>query len=401
METEEIKKQQDLTWLENLQKNSWEPEVIISGITLAVLFIIPSRLFDISVILIQDYGLEQIPATLILVYFSLIISVFKLFLVIHLVMRFIWAGMLGITYAFPEGVIKEKLFKYSQSTEYPHPNTYLIKLERWCSILYGFPISVAIPIFTITVYLLILIGIYLVFNLEFQIVYVIFMLTIIALGLSPLLGKTSKLKDSIGKSMSGTVGAVYQSNLGKWAFASFSMVLIFISIPFISQDLDGFSSFQIQANLDEEDFEYPKDQGYFEEYNSDKKRFARIWTPIKQTNREVMELFLPIYKREKDATSKINSLLPKDSIPWQNVDSYENQFRILLNDSLISISKWTPVLAGHTNQPALMTQLPIGHLTQGVHEIRVEKITYLEPFLGAGDDIRYRKKWARFNFIKD
>jgi hypothetical protein len=39
------KKQQDLSWIEHLQKNSWEPEVIISGISLAFLFAIPSQLF--------------------------------------------------------------------------------------------------------------------------------------------------------------------------------------------------------------------------------------------------------------------------------------------------------------------------------------------------------------------
>lgn len=37
------KKQEDLTWLENLHRNSWEPEVIISGITLAFIFIFPSK----------------------------------------------------------------------------------------------------------------------------------------------------------------------------------------------------------------------------------------------------------------------------------------------------------------------------------------------------------------------
>ena len=33
IEDSEIKKQQDMTWLEHLQRNSWEPEVIISGIS--------------------------------------------------------------------------------------------------------------------------------------------------------------------------------------------------------------------------------------------------------------------------------------------------------------------------------------------------------------------------------
>lgn len=400
MEQQTEKKQQDLTWLEHLQKNSWEPEVIISGITLAVLFIIPSRLFDISVVLIQDYGLEQIPAQLILVYFSLIITVFKIFLVIHLIMRFIWAGMLGITYAFPEGVIKENLFKYSQNVDYPHPNTYLIKLERWCSMLYGFPISVAIPILTITTYLCLLIGIYLVFNLDFQVVYVIFMITIVLLAGFSFVGNSTKLKDSIGKSMSGTIGAVYQSNLGKWSFTSFSVVLVVISSPFISQDLKGFSDFQINVNLDDSEYDWPKDQGYFEEYNSEKKRFARVWTTKKTVDSEVLQLYLPRYVRDENSISKMNELLGSDTIQWSMVNEYQDQFRIYINDSLIHLGKWSKVRAGHTGQMALLGQVPVGHLNPGVHELRVEKLIYLPPFLSTGNELRYRKKWARFEFVK-
>lgn len=201
--------------------------------------------------------------------------------------------------------------------------------------------------------------------------------------------------------MSGTIGAVYQSNLGKWGFMSFSLVLIVISAPFISHDLNGFSAYQIQTNLDDKDFEWPNDQGYFEEFNSDKKRFARVWTPKKRVEKEKIELYLPLYVREQNSISKINNLLPHDSISWVKVDSYEDQFRIFLNDSLVSIADWRPVQAGHTGQSALMGQLSIDHLGSGIHEVRVEKLTYLSPFLGAGNDLRHRKKWARFEFIKD
>ncbi|RIW18329.1 hypothetical protein D0X99_01135 [Algoriphagus lacus] len=400
MEQQTDKKQQDLTWLEHLQKNSWEPEVIISGITLAVLFIIPSRLFDFSVVLIQDYGLEQIPAQLILVYFSLIITVFKIFLVIHLIMRFIWAGMLGITYAFPDGVIKENLFKYSQSVDYPHPTFYLVKLERWCSMIYGFPISVAVPIFSITGYLSALIGIYLVFNLDFQVVYVIFMITMVILAGFSIVKKSNKLKDSIGKSMSSTIGAVYQSNLGKWSFISFSIVLVAISSPFISQDLKGFSDFQTNVNLDDSQYDWPKDQGYFEEYNSEKKRFARVWTTKKTVDSEFMQLYLPRYARDENSISKMNELLSSDTIQWSTVNGYQDQFRIYINDSLIHLGKWSKVRAGHTGQMALFGQVPVGHLKPGLHELRVEKLIYLPPFLSTGNELRYRKNWARFEFVK-
>ena len=400
MQESPIKKQQDLTWLENLQKNSWEPEVIISGISLAVLFIIPSRLFDISVILIQDYGLEQIPAQLILVYFSVITSVFKIFLVTHLVMRFIWAGMLGITYAFPDGIVKERLFKYSQSVDYRPPQYYLLKLERWCSMLYGAPISVAIPIFSITVFLLGLIGIYLVFNLDFQVVYIIFMISMVGFAIVPLLKKNSGIKDLVGKSMSGTIGAIYQSNLGKWFFVSFSVSLVILAMPFIVQDSKGFSAYHAGVNAEDSDYEWPDDRGYFEEYNSEKRRFARMWTPTKKVNGEALNLYLARYEREESSIQKMNGLLSTDTIRWKKVESLVDQYRIYLNDSLVDAERWVQVKAGHTAQMALFGQISIAHLPTGIHELRLEKLTYLPPFLGTGNELRHRKKWARFEFIK-
>lgn len=396
-----MEKQKDLTWLEHLQKNSWEPEVIISGITLAFLFVIPSRLFEFSIILIQDYGLEPIPALLILVYFSLIITVFKIFLILHLILRFVWAGLLGITYAFPEGVIKEKLFKYSQTIEYPKPTYYLLKVERWCSMLYGFPISVALPLLTITFYLVFLIGIYLLFDLNFEVVYLIFMVTVIGLALTGFAKKSNPFKNKVGKSMSGTIGAVYQSNLGKWAFMIFFLGLIILSAPFMVQDLKGFSNYQFQVNLDDLEYEWPNDQIYFEDFNTEKKRFPRVWTASKRVKSDMLEIYLPYFVREKKAMSKMVSLLPKDSIPWERLENYQDQFRIFLNDTLVEIPKWHNVQSGHTGQNALLGQLQISHLDKGIHEIKVEKLTYIPPFLGAGDDLRYRKKWARFEFVKE
>jgi hypothetical protein len=54
-----------------------------------------------------------------------------------------------------------------------------------------------------------------------------------------------------------------------------------------------------------------------------------------------------------------------------------------------------------TGQTALFGQIPIAHLPAGIHEVRVEKLIYLTPFLGVGDELRHRKKWARFEFIKE
>jgi hypothetical protein len=173
-----------------------------------------------------------------------------------------------------------------------------------------------------------------------------------------------------------------------------------ISAPFISQDLSGFSDYQVNVNLNDLEYEWPKDKGYFEEFNSEKKRFARVWTTKKTVDSEVLQLYLPRYVREESAISKMNELLESDTIQWNKVNEYQDQFRIYINDSLIQEGKWSKVRAGHTGQMALFGQIPIGHLNSGIHELRVEKLIYLPPFLSTGNELRHRKKWARFEFVK-
>jgi hypothetical protein len=402
MEDEPIKKQQDLTWLEHLQKNSWEPEVIISGIILAFLFVIPSRFFELSVILIQDYGLEHIPANLVFVYFSAIISFFKIFLVSHLVLRFLWAGMLGISYAFPDGVKKENLFKSSQNIDYKHPTHFLVKLEEWCSMAYGFPISVVVPLFFITFYLVLLIGVYLVFDLDFQVVYVIFMVSLIVFAVVALAFKKSSLKDFIGGSMNGTVSAIYQSNLGKWAFMLYSGVLVVLSLPLIYFDTRGFSQYQNEVNMDDAEYNWPPEAQYFEKYNPNGRRFGRVWTATNLVGSSHMVLNLAYYERDAKDMPRINELLQgeQDSLPWKDLKEIPQLYKVYLNDSLLEDLDWKPFTSGLTGQKAFSAALLLEELPEGKHEIRVEKLVYLPPFLGVGDELRHREKWARFVFLK-
>lgn len=402
MDSKPIKKQQDLTWLENLQKNSWEPEVIISGITLAFLFVMPSRFFDMAVVLIQDFGLEYVPAQLVFWYFSTIISFFKIFLVSHLVLRFIWAGMLGITYAFPNGVLKENLFKLSQDVEFPSPTHFLLKLERWCSMAYGFPISVVIPLSLITVYLIALLGIYLLFGLDFQVVYLIFMLSLIGFGVAAMVFKKSRMRNFVAQSMNGTVSAIYQSNLGKWAFFIYTGVILIFSVPLIYLDILGFSQYQNEVNLSEDSFGWPQQDRYFEEYNSRGRRFGRVWTQQYMLSDSRLNLNLPVYERDWRNLDRVNSLLAheQDSLQWTQISQVQDLYRIYLNDTLLGDLAWLPITSGLTGQRAMATSIPIDDLAEGPHEIRVEKLVYLSPFLGMGDALRHRKRWARFVFVK-
>ena len=173
------RKQEQLTWLENLQRNSWEPEVIISGITLAFLFAFPSKIYTFSAMLVQELGLHFLGAMLVLLYLSAVISVFKIFFVVHLILRFIWAGLLGLSYAFPEGVIKENLFKISRDYEYQKPSEMVLAMERICSMTFAYPISIVFMILIFTSYLGFLLIIYVSLDISFFIIYIIFMISVL------------------------------------------------------------------------------------------------------------------------------------------------------------------------------------------------------------------------------
>ncbi|MFT4860137.1 MAG: hypothetical protein ACI9O5_001101, partial [Algoriphagus sp.] len=219
------RKQEQLTWLENLQRNSWEPEVIISGITLAFLFAFPSKIYTFSAMLVQELGLHFLGAMLVLLYLSAVISVFKIFFVVHLVLRFIWAGLLGLSYAFPEGVIKENLFKISRDYEYQKPREMVLAMERICSMTFAYPISLVFIMLIFTSYLGFLLIIYVSLDISFIIISVIgFMLLMV-------FNKKSNLNKKYANSILSSVGAIYKSNLGKWFSIFYGLGIFLFSTP--------------------------------------------------------------------------------------------------------------------------------------------------------------------------
>lgn len=215
--------------------------------------------------------------------------------------------------------------------------------------------------------------------------------------------KKSKLKAFMGQSLNGTVTAAYQSHLGKWITFSSSMLLGIIAIPFILSDMKGFSHYQSAVNLDEESYDWPQESRYFEEYNTARIRFPRIWTETKIVSGDQLHLYLPHYVRDGWDLPKLQGLLASDfdTLKWDKLEKVEDTYQIFLNDSLLSIENWMPVSSGVTGQKALFGNFSIAHLAAGIHEIRVERLVYIAPFLNRGNEPRHRKRWAKFVFVKN
>ncbi|MEL6538501.1 MAG: hypothetical protein AAFQ98_23975, partial [Bacteroidota bacterium] len=96
-------------WLHDLQQRSWEPEILLSGIVLYGMFRVPSMLDGfLAYFKLNIYGNSQDIDNLIS------LSKFGIYwlitgLVLHLICRGIWIGMVGLSYTFPKGIVVENL----------------------------------------------------------------------------------------------------------------------------------------------------------------------------------------------------------------------------------------------------------------------------------------------------
>jgi hypothetical protein len=126
-------------WLKNVQRNSWEPEILLSGLVLIGLFQLPARIRDFSIFFAAEVSVNSWAG----LFFALQLAVYFLIagLSIHLFLRSVWVGFIGLSYTFPKGIQSQKL-KYkskflSRIENIPALELQIIKLEKVCSSIFA------------------------------------------------------------------------------------------------------------------------------------------------------------------------------------------------------------------------------------------------------------------------
>lgn len=400
--TDYERKQEELTWLENLQRNSWEPEVIISGITLAFLFVFPAKIYEFSVYLIQEIGIGYLPAILILFYLTTVVSVFKIFFVVHLCLRFVWAGLLGLSYAFPEGVINRNLFKMAQDYNYQKPADMVLRLEKICSMTFAYPVSLVLVFLTFTIYLGLLIGFYVWFDINFFIIYVVFMLSMIGFITLILARKRTKFKIWYSESMLSSISAIYQSNLGKWLAVVYAILIFAFSVPIIISDTDDFSMFRNERGLIEKELEWPGKHLHFQTDHEEDTRYPRAFIPAEEIDEDYLRLGVARYEGDGKIIDDLNTEFAKelDSLGWRTLQETAHLHRVYIDGQVAEIDSWSKHRLGNTKQKIYQTAVDISHLEEGPHTLRVEKLLLKYGFVDNQAELIIIENWDRFEFIK-
>ena len=396
------RKQEELTWLENLQRNSWEPEVIISGITLAFLFVFPAKIYEFCAYINQEIGVGYLFSLLLVFYLTAIISVFKIFFVVHLCLRFFWTGLLGLSYAFPEGVINEKLFKMAQNYNYQKPEKMVLRMEKICSMTFAFPLSLVITVLVITLYLGLLVSLYVWFDLTYLTVYLIFMTSLLIMSLGQLSKKRSKLKTWYSQTIISSIGAIYQSNLGKWFAVFYSFFIFILAFPIISSDVKDFSLFANERNLNEFELEWPSKNQIFQDQHDPSKRFSRVFIPSEEIEEDFLKIGIARFEGDRKILEDMNNKYQTsiDTLNWHQLKETADLHRIYIDDSLMAVKNWKKFRMPETDQRIYQGIVDISSFKDGVHQVRVEKILLIYGFTDNEPELRYRENWSKFSFIK-
>lgn len=382
-------------WLRDIQNKSWEPEILISGLLLTGLFIFPSQLYEFCAFLIQDLGVEYLGAWMVLLYTSFVVNILKMFFVIHLLLRLTWAGMVGLSYAFPSGVKNEKLFKINKDYNYQKPSYWVIKIETWCSLLFAFPVYIGIISTFITFFLVIIITISILFNISFFSLVIPFLLILVVFSIVSIWIKKSWLHQLFNTSLSSTIAAIYQSNLGKWNIQIAVISFIILSFPLMWNESKDFGQYYNVTSLEEN---WANKSNIYASFHEKDKRYSRAFISdqiIKSS--ELIPLSIAYYAEEENYIKLFDKQkLEKDSIFWTDVNRVENFIKVYVDDALVEVN-WEKFTLPSTDQKVFSTYLKTTHLSEGKHTIRVEKLCYLNISFFV-QEWKIRKGWAEIPF---
>jgi len=399
MENVEPKNEKAPEWLQDLQNKSWEPEIIISGLSLTFLFLLPEKVLNFSVYLMYEWGFGVVISMLILLYTSAIIAFFKIFFVVHLLMRFAWTSLIGISYAFPNGVNQANIFKYLQGYRYPSPMQLVIKLEKICSILFAFPTVLGIIIFVFPVILfllgLVLLTIGVSEGFSVFVVFGVLLLLFIAYILIIFAFKHSKLATWFATSFASSVSLIYSSNLGKWATNLFIVPIMLAASPFVYADLSNFKQYINNAKFDQE---WVDKKYYYAPYADEGMWFPRVLLEQETVEGQVLTLSLAFIAQDQKRAEKVarGELPVPDSLGFISPPEQPTDFvRVWIDSIQFTDLQWETAKMPDSGQKAYRTWLNLAGLPLGAHRLRVDKLIFFDD-----GEAYIRKNWVALPFVK-
>lgn len=397
-------------WLSELQQKSWEPEILLSGIVLYGMFQVPDLLDQFllyfkSNIFGRVSDLDNMIAILKMGIYWLISG-----LVLHLISRGIWVGLVGLSYTFPGGIDADKSkfqgrFK-QQLSSLTGIDKSIVQLEKISSSLFSVSFMLFMSLLGGYLYMfvllilpfLILTG---VFDYGFQsapiaylqyyswpivIVGLLAMFDFVSLGLLKRIKWLEQVYWPLHRIVSfltlsrfySKVYYAFVTNTNKWLFAALLILFIFTSILGATRSVvdtyggDSFSRLSLwHSNGSEMIFpgHYADDQSVV------RSRFAHIQSDIITGNS--IKLFVVADINYEDSIrsyanyDSLKAALPELKDRDRDLLAIQKFYHIYLDDSLIKDTRWFYYFHSNTSQRGYVAYLDISTVSTGIHTVQV------------------------------
>jgi hypothetical protein len=153
------------SWFEQLEKESWSAELIISGAAIYGSLQLPwllTKMVNYSLLNFSDDILEIL--YLFFTYLTFAITILMINFILHFILRSIWVGLLGLSSVYPQGVNEEsenysKHYLKQLKADFGDLRSYAARVDQTCSIMFAFSFSVAMIFTSIASIVLALAGI--------------------------------------------------------------------------------------------------------------------------------------------------------------------------------------------------------------------------------------------------
>ncbi len=162
------------TWLEILEAESWQAELLVSGLAIFGCFQLPDLLIDCYDWLLLHIGEGYLTPLFYTVWYLMIASSMLIVnFIVHFALRALWIGMIGLVSVYPNGINRDsdmfsRDFMDKLLRDFPDVNEFNEKLDRIASQIFAFSFGGAFAMFSFSIILLTLLLITALIHLVFS-----------------------------------------------------------------------------------------------------------------------------------------------------------------------------------------------------------------------------------------
>ena len=426
------------TWLQILEAESWQAEMLVSGAAIYGSLLLPDlirRLIDLALLWLPEGALNI--CYFIFWYLTICASILIVSFILHFVLRALWIGMIGLVSVFPKGINRDtdyhsEHFLQQLFEEFPDVNDFNRRLDDFCSLIFGTAFGIVIMIISVCI----LISFCLILSLAlanflpvtistvFLILILLFLIPAILSGiLNNRMLREKKWVQRIHFTMSIKIFGRIMYNvfyepgyyilyilltnfkrgrMGLWLILGVFLIMI-IALPVFMNSNVGLlrqKAFFEMAETDHRTFV----DNYEDQMIPGRAVFApllpsdvisgnvlRVFIPMSRREKVLVNQYCKAYQEDEALSRRENNRLRRHQFKDCRVEYYE----LYLNESKLDGLAFFRHTHPNAGEEGLLTYIPSHHFQMGMNRLRVvhlyqnesgEKKESIIPFWFAGED---------------